>query len=306
MSDRRDAVRMRLAAKLAARKPEATKVGGGGGGGNKKPVEKPPPSRSSSSSSFSSSSSSKPQAVALDIFEKFGLLSESVVAGGGGGDDTRALAGAYEIVLLTREFGPSAPRRGKCRDLKHLKHLIDTRIQVPSDTFLCYEPECGNRCRSIQSTITALLVPGAAGCMYHVDSAPVCGVSDARHAAIDLAAVANDRRRPRDRVAATVVAPTYHSETCCQACARKGQRNVMQVCSGCRRVAYCGTECQAADWKDHEELCRSSDTAHAKSSPPPPPPPETSSSSSLSSASSSAVTGAATSRAPAEHTGVDI
>ncbi len=29
-----------------------------------------------------------------------------------------------------------------------------------------------------------------------------------------------------------------------------------QVCSGCKRVAYCSRDCQKVDWKDHKVMCK--------------------------------------------------
>ncbi|THU85533.1 hypothetical protein K435DRAFT_822386 [Dendrothele bispora CBS 962.96] len=39
-------------------------------------------------------------------------------------------------------------------------------------------------------------------------------------------------------------------------CARCGKRDVkLQRCSGCLKIAYCGRDCQTADWKNHKTVC---------------------------------------------------
>ncbi|KIJ28732.1 hypothetical protein M422DRAFT_189415 [Sphaerobolus stellatus SS14] len=42
----------------------------------------------------------------------------------------------------------------------------------------------------------------------------------------------------------------------CQAC---GKGNDLQLCSRCGEVAYCSTECQKTDWKNHKSSCKKTD-----------------------------------------------
>ena len=38
----------------------------------------------------------------------------------------------------------------------------------------------------------------------------------------------------------------------CRAC---GKKDDVKKCSKCKKVSYCGKECQKKDWKDHKRSC---------------------------------------------------
>ena len=43
---------------------------------------------------------------------------------------------------------------------------------------------------------------------------------------------------------------------CCSVCqVRRPNRSLLKTCALCRRVSYCSTECQKADWKEHKKIC---------------------------------------------------
>ena len=45
---------------------------------------------------------------------------------------------------------------------------------------------------------------------------------------------------------------TIYGQMSCGVCGKEeGKR-----CAGCGTVAYCGKECQKAQWKDHKRTCR--------------------------------------------------
>ena len=44
------------------------------------------------------------------------------------------------------------------------------------------------------------------------------------------------------------------SDKFCELCDKKDDN--CKICSGCRRVRYCGTECQHAHWQEHRENCK--------------------------------------------------
>eukprot|EP01065_Artemidia_motanka_P049691 TRINITY_DN830_c0_g1_i11.p1 TRINITY_DN830_c0_g1~~TRINITY_DN830_c0_g1_i11.p1 ORF type:complete len:380 (+),score=87.10 TRINITY_DN830_c0_g1_i11:80-1219(+) len=54
----------------------------------------------------------------------------------------------------------------------------------------------------------------------------------------------------------------------CHHCGKSGPG--LQLCSGCRRAAFCGVECQKASWESHRQECMRVD---AEQQPPPPPEP---------------------------------
>ena len=39
-------------------------------------------------------------------------------------------------------------------------------------------------------------------------------------------------------------------------CASCGGDNAIKVCSACKSICYCDTECQQSDWPNHREICR--------------------------------------------------
>jgi hypothetical protein len=66
--------------------------------------------------------------------------------------------------------------------------------------------------------------------------------------------VSTRRRRAEPRVQACA---------CCRKTAEATQAGKLLSCTACRRVQYCGRECQKADWPAHKETCKRLQAARA-------------------------------------------
>lgn len=74
-----------------------------------------------------------------------------------------------------------------------------------------------------------------------------------------LAAIVSDKFiEARDGPAQAPVqfsSPTPHSQACA-ACGKAGSVVKLSSCTQCRKVWYCGKECQVSDWRRHKKECK--------------------------------------------------
>lgn len=51
--------------------------------------------------------------------------------------------------------------------------------------------------------------------------------------------------------------------TCKKCSARETRPDQFKLCAACKKVAYCGRECQVADWAAHKAACKAAQKAAA-------------------------------------------
>lgn len=51
------------------------------------------------------------------------------------------------------------------------------------------------------------------------------------------------------------ISPMAHSQACA-ACGKAGSLVKLRSCTGCKKVWYCGKECQVSDWRRHKKDCK--------------------------------------------------